>query len=248
MSPLQDEEKILDEKILTTGHSDDHLRVSVQTSVSHGEKERPSINASRPQWPALNAPNETGDDLSTADALRHTLNRSTTGVTAVQERGNESTQIPSEHRASVPEDAISAPDVFNPCPPSTVPECEPREKNCTQDQDDRNTYPEGGLRAWLVVFGSFSGMTASFGLLNSAGTFQAYLSTHQLAQESTSAIGWIFSIFAFLTFFCGVQIGPVFDAYGPRWLVFVGTVLLLGGLMGLAESTSKFGSFIYMIP
>lgn len=28
------------------------------------------------------------------------------------------------------------------------------------------TYPEGGLQAWLVVLGSFSGMLASFGLMN----------------------------------------------------------------------------------
>lgn len=33
------------------------------------------------------------------------------------------------------------------------------------------TYPEGGLRAYLVVLGSFSGMIASFGLMNTVGTF-----------------------------------------------------------------------------
>jgi hypothetical protein len=27
-------------------------------------------------------------------------------------------------------------------------------------------YPEGGLRAWLVVLGSLSGMMASFGFMN----------------------------------------------------------------------------------
>ena len=112
------------------------------------------------------------------------------------------------------------------------------------DQDDEGSspYPEGGLKAWSVVFGSFSGMTASFGVLNSVGTFQAYLSTHQLAQESPSSIGWIFSLLAFLTFFCGVQIGPVFDAKGPRWLVAAGSVLLFAGMMGVAESTSKLAS------
>ena len=112
------------------------------------------------------------------------------------------------------------------------------------DQDDEasSPYPEGGLKAWSVVFGSFSGMTASFGVLNSVGTFQAYLSTHQLAQESPSSIGWIFSLLAFLTFFCGVQIGPVFDAKGPRWLVAAGSVLLFAGMMGVAESTSKLAS------
>ena len=110
------------------------------------------------------------------------------------------------------------------------------EKRITQDDF---TYPEGGLAAWLVVVGSFSGMVAAFGIMNTAGTFQAYLSTHQLAHYRASSIGWIFSIYTFLTFFCGVQIGPVFDATGPRWLVAIGSVLLFAGMMGVAESTGQ---------
>ncbi|KAI9708354.1 MAG: hypothetical protein M1820_004058 [Bogoriella megaspora] len=89
------------------------------------------------------------------------------------------------------------------------------------------TYPEGGLQAWLVVFGSFMGTIACFGMMNSIGTFQAYVSAHQLQSYNQSQIGWIFSIYAFLAFFCGVQIGPYFDAKGPRLLVFVGSVLIV---------------------
>ncbi|KAF2765456.1 MFS general substrate transporter [Teratosphaeria nubilosa] len=89
------------------------------------------------------------------------------------------------------------------------------------------TYPEGGRQAWLVVLGSFSGMTAGFGYMNTIGIYQAYLATHQLANYSESAIGWIFSVYIFLAFFCGVQIGPIFDAKGPRMIVAAGTVFLL---------------------
>ena len=99
------------------------------------------------------------------------------------------------------------------------------------------TYPEGGLKAWSVVFGSFCGMLAAFGLMNTVGTFQAYLSTHQLSSYSESTIGWIFSLYIFLAFFCGVQIGPIFDAKGPKWLVLAGSVLLVASVMGFAEST-----------
>ncbi|MCJ1436807.1 hypothetical protein MMC27_006189 [Xylographa pallens] len=99
------------------------------------------------------------------------------------------------------------------------------------------TYPEGGLHAWLVVFGSFCAMLAAFGLSNAIGTYQAYLSTHQLADYDESTIGWIFSIHVFLAFFCGVQIGPVFDAKGPRWLILAGSVCLIAAVMGLAEAT-----------
>ncbi|KAH9831896.1 Major Facilitator Superfamily [Teratosphaeria destructans] len=99
------------------------------------------------------------------------------------------------------------------------------------------TYPEGGWRAWLVVLGSFSGMTASFGCMNTVGIYQAYLATHQLANYSESAIGWIFSVYTFLAFFCGVQIGPIFDAKGPRMIVAAGTVFLLLSIFLLGVCT-----------
>ena len=103
---------------------------------------------------------------------------------------------------------------------------------------EETTYPEGGLRANLVVFGSFCAMLAGFGLLNSIGTFQAYLSTHQLSAYSESTVGWLSSIYVFLSFFCGVLIGPIFDAKGPRYLVATGSVCLIAGMMGMASSTS----------
>ncbi|KAL9025140.1 MAG: hypothetical protein Q9196_005991 [Gyalolechia fulgens] len=116
--------------------------------------------------------------------------------------------------------------------PATVTKAE-----SPSDAQADGTYPDGGWPAWLVVLGSFSGMLASFGLMNTIGTFQAYLITHQLADESPSAVGWIFSIYAFLAFGCGLQIGPVFDAKGPRWLVFGGTVCLVVSMVGVSEST-----------
>ncbi|GAW22118.1 hypothetical protein ANO14919_116530 [Xylariales sp. No.14919] len=35
--------------------------------------------------------------------------------------------------------------------------------------DNYITYPEGGLRAWLVVLGAWSGLAASLGVYNSTG-------------------------------------------------------------------------------
>jgi MFS family permease len=90
-----------------------------------------------------------------------------------------------------------------------------------------NTYPEGGAQAYLCVLGSFCGLMGALGMMNTIGTLQAYISTHQLADQTESAIGWIFGLYAFLSFFCGIQIGPVFDAKGPRWLVLSGSVLIV---------------------
>ncbi|KIW19343.1 hypothetical protein PV08_03638 [Exophiala spinifera] len=94
-----------------------------------------------------------------------------------------------------------------------------------------NTYPEGGREAWLCVFGSFCGLVAALGVMNTLGTYQAYLSTHQLRDYSESTIGWIFGIYAFLSFFFGIQIGPIFDAKGPRYLVLAGSVLLVAAIL-----------------
>ena len=100
------------------------------------------------------------------------------------------------------------------------------------------TYPEGGPRAYLVVLGSFLGMSAGFGFMNTLGTLQAYIAAHQLAATSESAIGWIFSLYIFIAFFGGIQVGPAFDQWGPRGLVATGGVLLVAGVVGLANATA----------
>ncbi|KAK1758436.1 riboflavin transporter MCH5 [Echria macrotheca] len=102
--------------------------------------------------------------------------------------------------------------------------------------DDNNDYPEGGARAWLVVFGCWLALFAALGLMNILATFQAYVSANQLADYSTGTIGWIFSVYTFVSFFLGIYIGPLFDKYGPRWLVLAGTVCLAVSLVLLSVS------------
>jgi len=43
----------------------------------------------------------------------------------------------------------------------------PSISRCTTNASDRG-YPEGGLLAWLVVFGSFCGMVGSFSFMNTS--------------------------------------------------------------------------------
>lgn len=68
-------------------------------------------------------------------------------------------------------------------------------------------YPEGGREAWLVVFGSFCAMVACFGIMNTIGTIQTYLASNQLKNYSEGQIGWIFGVYAFISFLGGIQIG-----------------------------------------
>lgn len=100
-------------------------------------------------------------------------------------------------------------------------------------------FPEGGLQGWLVVFGSFCAMISVFGLINSAAVFESYFSTHQLVNHSASEIGWIFSLYLFIVFFVGIQVGPIFDRHGARLLVAVGSLLVVLSLMLLSLSKSK---------
>jgi len=109
-----------------------------------------------------------------------------------------------------------------------------------------NVYPEGGTEAWLVVFGSFLGLFGSLGLVNSIGTFQAYIESHQLKEYSSGSVGWIFGMYAFLTFFCGVQIGPIFDARGPRLLVLAGSICEMAMIILIGFCT-KYWHFMLVI-
>lgn len=112
------------------------------------------------------------------------------------------------------------------------------------EDDDEDDYPEGGVDAWRVVFGSFLGLIAVFGLVNSLGAVQAYVSVHQLSNKSESQISWIFSVFVFLTFFFSGQVGPIYDAYGPYHLCAAGTFLFVLGLMTISLCTQFYQFFL----
>ncbi|KAF2718669.1 MFS general substrate transporter [Polychaeton citri CBS 116435] len=102
---------------------------------------------------------------------------------------------------------------------------------------DEESYPEGGSQAWLVVSGSFIGAFMSLGTVSSIGIFHAYLNEHQLEGYSESLVGWIFSIYIFLTFFCGVQVGPTFDTYGPTFLMLAGGICMSSSMLLLGVCT-----------
>lgn len=108
---------------------------------------------------------------------------------------------------------------------TTEPEEEEQDDEFAEDASD---FPDGGWRAWVVVFGAWCAMMSTFGIVNSAGFLQAWLTEHQLKNMSESKVSWIFSVYSFLFFFGGVQVGPIFDTYGLKYLLVpgcIGTVL-----------------------
>ena len=100
--------------------------------------------------------------------------------------------------------------------------------------EHEEVFPEGGTRAWLSVFGSLCGMMCCFGLMNTIGTFQAYVVQHQLSSYSAADVGWIFGLYLFVAYFSGIQTGPLFDAQGPKLLMIAGSTCLVATIFLLS--------------
>lgn len=114
----------------------------------------------------------------------------------------------------------------------------------TEEHSTEKWYPEGGPEAWGVVFGSWCALVGAMGILNTLGTFEAYISTHQLADYNEGTIGWIFSLYTFMAWFGGIFIGPLFDKYGPRWLILSGSICVVGNMMLLGECSGILLQFL----
>ncbi|KAF2083780.1 putative monocarboxylate permease [Saccharata proteae CBS 121410] len=108
---------------------------------------------------------------------------------------------------------------------------------------DPKSFPDGGSHAWLVVLGGFCCLFCSFGWINAIGVFQAYYETHELRGLSSSTIAWIPSLETFMMFAGGPVFGKLYDNYGPRWILLVGSFLHVFGLM-MASLASKYYQFI----
>ncbi|TKA73865.1 hypothetical protein B0A55_04478 [Friedmanniomyces simplex] len=108
---------------------------------------------------------------------------------------------------------------------------------------DPRQNPDGGLQAWLCVFGGFCVLFCSFGWINCIGVFQEYYQTHQLREYDPSTVSWISSLEAFFMFAGGPVIGKLYDNYGPRWLLLAGTFLHVFGLM-MTSLASEYYQFI----
>ncbi|KAH7310682.1 major facilitator superfamily transporter monocarboxylate [Stachybotrys elegans] len=102
-------------------------------------------------------------------------------------------------------------------------------------QSDIVLLDETSFEAWIAVVGSFLFLFPSFGFMQTIGTIQAYLEMNQLSAYSSRDIGWITGVFTALATLLGIQIGPLFDAYGPRVLGPVGCAIYIPVFFVLAE-------------
>ncbi|KAG7441150.1 MFS general substrate transporter [Guyanagaster necrorhizus] len=96
-------------------------------------------------------------------------------------------------------------------------------------------YPDGGLRAWLIVAGSMCNNFTTFGYVNSWGVFQSYYQTNVLRDTPPSDIAWIGSIQYSLVFLPGVLAGRLFDLGYFRPLFAASSLLLVAATLLVAE-------------
>ncbi|KAH7379431.1 MFS monocarboxylate transporter-like protein [Phaeosphaeria sp. MPI-PUGE-AT-0046c] len=105
-------------------------------------------------------------------------------------------------------------------------------------------YPDGGKQAYSVVLGAWLTLFPASGLLNSTGILQAWLSEQVSMDYTESEISWIFSSFAFLFFFGGFIVGPLFERYGSKKLLPVGALGLIISLAATSLCKSYYQYFL----
>ncbi|CRG86566.1 Monocarboxylate transporter 4 [Talaromyces islandicus] len=112
-----------------------------------------------------------------------------------------------------------------------------------QSQPPGSDAPDGGSAAWIVVFGAWCTSFCSFGWLNSSvGVFQEYYEDDLLSGYSAGTISWIPSLQIFFMMGMGPFVGAIYDRYGPRLLLFFGSILHIFGVM-----MASLGSEYYQI-
>jgi MFS family permease len=103
---------------------------------------------------------------------------------------------------------------------------------------------DGGSHAWLSTFGAWWAIFITFGWVNSLGVFQSYYEQTLLQDYSPSAISWIASVQQCLIYSAGIVLGKIFDGYGPRWLLIIGGLTQVFGLMMTSISTKYYQVFL----
>ncbi|KAF4629728.1 hypothetical protein G7Y89_g8415 [Cudoniella acicularis] len=117
--------------------------------------------------------------------------------------------------------------------PESLPEIESK-------PDDMPEAPEGGTKAWLCLLGASTALFVSFGWVNCIALFQAEYETNQLKQYSSSTVSWIPSMEFFFMLFMSPLSGRLFDNYGPRLPIAIGTFMHVFGLMMTSLSTEYY--------
>ncbi|KIO29132.1 hypothetical protein M407DRAFT_21704 [Tulasnella calospora MUT 4182] len=94
--------------------------------------------------------------------------------------------------------------------------------------------PDGGLAAWLVIFGCACGGFATFGFANAFGVFQAYYQD-RIPGATQSTVAWIGSLQYCLIFLPGLPSGHMTDKGWLKFPLLIGSLVLVTATLLIAE-------------
>ncbi|OJT02159.1 hypothetical protein TRAPUB_7274 [Trametes pubescens] len=136
-----------------------------------------------------------------------------------------------------------------PSTPEAMSDAKDRSAPSSQASLDVTAYPDGGLKAWLTVFGTVLALFCC-GQLTAFGAFQTWYAQNQLRDLPASTISWIGSLQLWILYFSvsthapdhaaadrphraakGGFLGRIFDAFGPRVILIPGSILLVVATM-----------------
>ncbi|KAF2018592.1 MFS general substrate transporter [Aaosphaeria arxii CBS 175.79] len=96
--------------------------------------------------------------------------------------------------------------------------------------------PNGGVKAYLKIFGGFLVLFITLGVASTFGSYQAYYESDLLSSHSSSTISWIGTTQVFLQSFAGLFSGAFYDAGYATTSLAIGMPLLVLGQMMLSLS------------
>ncbi|KAM7186683.1 Major facilitator superfamily domain containing protein [Rhypophila sp. PSN 637] len=123
-------------------------------------------------------------------------------------------------------------------PPPKIQRPDPKSPNETHQRR------ESGYSAWYVILGSWCGQFCPFGLANCIGLFVTYYAEGPLSSYTPSTISWITSVQVWSMVFFGLFFGRIFDLYGPRYLLILGSFAYITGLIMISLSREYYQFFL----
>lgn len=87
-------------------------------------------------------------------------------------------------------------------------------------------------------------MFAAFGLVNCLGVFLTYYVEGPLSSYGSSTVSWIITVQLYLQSASAIVWGRLFDVYGPKYLLYGGTLMYIFGLMMTSLATQYYQIFL----
>ncbi|KAH9922209.1 major facilitator superfamily domain-containing protein [Fomitopsis serialis] len=105
-------------------------------------------------------------------------------------------------------------------------------------------YPDGGLRAWLVVFGCVLFSANTLGWAYAWGVVQTYYQEHIFPDTSDTILSTLGSVSGMVMTLASFVTGKIGDRFGFKPLLALGAIFWLAGMLGSAFCTELWQFFI----